>query len=398
MERITPPARQAVKAAVEDAAKPRRRWSDGPNYPWNVGLLQDWSIGAHWPALAALAAEEIGTRSALMLEELTRMERDGRIGSGEAVALTRSSLSFGALGRSIQQIVRLASGGVHLRGERIDLVQLTHETLRDRRAELVQRDAEIALDLRPAEVHLDPVLSAQLMNTGLDWALSLGNKVRLKISNDTESGKARLALRVTLPRVADEGGASKRAGSAKLERRTSDNLHWISLRQLAASGKLKISRSGTAGTEAAVIDFGKTYFTAGGLSSVELMDDADPVVPPERWLLAIVPEKSLRETVLKLLVQSGFDAAAAESCDQARLLCAVRKPAVLVACVESGGAEALHKDWAFNGHRCPLIQIAREAHTFHTHGFSGHEHVRISRRELAKQLVPAVLFELAQHG
>jgi hypothetical protein len=116
----------------------------------------------------------------------------------------------------------------------------------------------------------------------------------------------------------------------------------------------------------------------------------------DAWVLAVVRDRALREAVLRLMLQKGLEASAAETCEHARRLCAARKPRVLVGCFESPGAGALRRELADGGERCAFVQIVRESPSFHASGFAGHDFVKVGRRELAKELIPALLFELAQ--
>ena len=251
-------------------------------------------------------------------------------------------------GIAVQQIVRLGAGCVQPTGERVDLTQLARQTVQERQQELLRRRAEIRVDIRPAEVLLDAAVAVEL---------------------------------------------------DRRDRRMNDNFHWYLLRQLGACCKLRINRSSSAATESAVIEFPKTFNSSAGLASVELLPGgAAESQLRNAWVLAIVRDPALRESVLKLMLRNGLEASVAENCEQARQLCASRKPKVLVFCHESMGVTQLRDELVHNRRSCALVQIIRGTPSFHAHGFSAFEFVKVGRSELAKELIPALLFELAQQG
>ena len=397
MDRITPPVEAAVDAAARNASRPRRRWSDGPNYPWSTATDEEWSVGAQWPALVALLCDQLTNGTNIIREELDRLIGDGRLGRHDSSAIQRSAETMRRAGIAVQQIVRLGAGCVQPTGERVDLTQLARQTVQERQQELLRRRAEIRVDIRPAEVLLDAAVAVELMNAALDWALSFSNKIRLKIETTGQSEPVRLIVRGALP-VRSELPASGTA-ERRRDRRMNDNFHWYLLRQLGACCKLRINRSSSAATESAVIEFPKTFNSSAGLASVELLPGgAAESQLRNAWVLAIVRDPALRESVLKLMLRNGLEASVAENCEQARQLCASRKPKVLVFCHESMGVTQLRDELVHNRRSCALVQIIRGTPSFHAHGFSAFEFVKVGRSELAKELIPALLFELAQQG
>lgn len=384
MDRITSPGDQALQTAAASAHKPRRRWSDGPNYPWAPGAWDDWSIGAHWPALSALVAEEVGTRSASMLKAL---EAGGQDTAAAALAVAADAQALNNLARTLQGIVRLASGAVHPAAERIDLAQAVRMCVRQRQAEWARRDAQVSVELDAADVHLDPALALQVVNAAIDWALSFSRRVQLNVAR--EGGQARITLVAALAPVSRE---SSRAA----QRRTTDNIYWIALRQLSALSRMRVTRGCRRGTETAVIEFERTYHTADGLCTIELLGDR-PHEAARHWVLAIVPEKPLRELVLRSLLQYGLYCSVAADAEQARSLTVQHKPRVLVVFGDESASRALPQEWALEGHRSFLVHVSHKGQSlFGFHGASGAEQVWFGRADVAKELVAAVLVELAR--
>ncbi len=304
-----------------------------------------------------------------------------------------------AASSTVQKVVRLGAGLVQPKMARVDLTGLARQIVQDRQAELVRRRAEVSLDIRPAEVLLDEPLAAELISSALDWALSFSSKIRLKIEVPSPTEPVRLVVRGTLaqPSAPPAQPATSRP-ERRGERRMNDNLHWFLLRQLAACSRLGISRSSTAATESAVIEFPKELLATSAVTMVELLPGGQAESQLKgSWVLAVVRDRSLREQVLRLMLRNGLECSVAENCEQARQLCVSRAPQVLVSCPDSLGATLLGKELA-DGRPFALIQIVRGSPSFATSGFAGYEFAKISRERLAQELIPALLFELAQQA
>lgn len=245
MDRTTT-TRNAAATAQLVAPPPKRRWSDGPNYPWTSATEDDWSVAAQWPGLVAVLCEEVAGRTSDLARELERLRGEGKLSHADVQAMSSSLLAMQSTGHALQQIVRLGGGLFNLSPDRVELAELARATAHERQADLLRQRVELSLDLRRAEVWIDGALAARLMQAGLDWASSFSRKVRVTVMPETDE-PARLVIRGTLPRASD-----KRPGA---NRRMNDNPHWVLMRQLAACARLSISRSSTAATESAVIDF-----------------------------------------------------------------------------------------------------------------------------------------------
>jgi hypothetical protein len=130
--------------------------------------------------------------------------------------------------------------------DRVELADLARAAVRDRQRELLRRRVDVGLDLRRAEVWVDGAIASGVMQTGLEWALSFSNKVRLKVMPGEDGEPARVVIRGALPLASEH---------VRGNRRMNDNLHWALLRQLAGCARLGVGRSSSAATESAVIEF-----------------------------------------------------------------------------------------------------------------------------------------------
>ena len=245
----------AATSVTVTTVPPRRRWSDGPNYPWSPGTDEAWSVATHWPALVAVLCEQVAEGTNELSGELERLCKHGLLSQAQAVAMRRSVQAMRGAGMALQQIVRLGAGLHNLSPDRIDLCALARSAVRERQRELLQRGVEVSLDLHRAEVWVDGAVAAGVMQSGIEWALSFSRKVRVKVETGDGDEPARLVIRGAL---ASNAQARTPAGIARRNRRMNDNLHWVLMRQLASSARLSIARSSSAATEAAVVEFPAT--------------------------------------------------------------------------------------------------------------------------------------------
>ena len=255
MEPAPAPDAGAVTSVTVTTTPPRRRWSDGPNYPWSPGTDESWSVATHWPALVAVLCEQVAGGTNDLSAELERLCRHGLLSQAQAVAMRRSVETMRSAGIALQQIVRLGAGLHNLSPDRIELGALARNAVRERQRELLQRGVEVSLDLHRAEVWVDGAVAAGLMQSGIEWALSFSRKVRVKVEPGDGEEPARLVIRGAL---ASASQVRSPAALARRNRRMNDNLHWVLMRQLAQAARLCVTRSSSAATEAAVVEFPAT--------------------------------------------------------------------------------------------------------------------------------------------
>ncbi len=235
-----------VTAAAVTAKPPRRRWSDGPNYAWSPATEDDWSVATHWPALVAAMCEDVAERTSDLTAVIERLREEGKLSRADLQAMRQAIQAMRSNGIALQQIVRLGAGLFNLSPDRIELGALARAAVRERQRELLRRHAEVSCDLRRAEVWIDGAVAAGLMQAGIDWALSFSQKVRVKVAPGEGGEPARVVIRGALPLA---------SVPVQGNRRMNDNLHWVLLRQLADCARLTVSRSSSAATESAVIEF-----------------------------------------------------------------------------------------------------------------------------------------------
>jgi hypothetical protein len=183
-----------------------------------------------------------------------RLREHGKLSRAELHAMQGALQAMRSSGIALQQIVRLGAGLFNLSPDRVDLGSLARSAVHERQRELMRRRVELSCDLRHAEVWVDGAVAAGLMEAGIDWALSFSRKVRLKVVAGESGEPARVVIRGALPLGSAPAGGNRRMNA---------NLHWVLLRQLADCARLAISRSSSAATESAVIEFPAALATRG---------------------------------------------------------------------------------------------------------------------------------------
>lgn len=395
------PTPDAVPAAATPAAAPPvmgRRWSDGAGSFVQHDPNAPWSMGQQWPNLVAALSEQAVESSNLMLRALNYLVGAGRLRRSEAKALSDAMQQLRGTSLRAQQITRLASGRIRQARERVDLGELVQHVLADRADEFAGAGVEISSDLQGVDVLLDPPVAISLMNSILDWALSFSKQLHLTLVPSAWPGPAQLRVRVTTPPPAAKPGTPGWTARPR-GRRLNDGLHWMLLRQIAASSNLQVARSREDGAALLTIDFPKTFLNTEGVACLELTDaDGNATTPRETWVLVIARDEKLRQEAVDALRKMGIDAAAAGDVAQARTLVADSRPNVLVSTYDIPAEEvaAFRHDALGGEDRCPLVEITRDVPSFHLSGFDRFETPKVGRDQLTAELPPTVLFELVK--
>ncbi|MBC5765147.1 hypothetical protein [Ramlibacter albus] len=401
MDHLTLEPRQAAKPAAT-APTVGRRWSDGIG---NISASSDpnapWSMTQHWPALVATLSEQAVESSNLVLRALEFLVGAGRLRRTEAKALSDALYQLRDTSLRAQQITRLASGRIRQAKDRVDLADVIRQLIDERANEFAEHGAEVHAVLAPTDVLLDPPAAVSLVNTIIDWGLSFSREVHLTLEAPEMPGPARLVVRVATP-----PGAHGQPGSTSWQarprgRRLNDGLHWMLLRQMAASAHIKVTRLSEPGVALVAIEFPKTFLNAEGIATMELLDAESSMAQLEDgWVLVVVRDPVLRRAALEALRSVSVEAQGAADFNEARGCILSGKPQALVVGFDSVGtqlhefrADALGHDW-----KCPVVEITQESPSFHVNGFEGFETAKVGREDVSKELAPAVLFELVKHA
>jgi hypothetical protein len=260
--------------------------------------------------------------------------------------------------------------------------------------------ASVSTELQGVDVLLDPPVAISLLNSILDWGLSFSKDLRLTLAPSELPGPAQLKVRVVTPPPANSAHPNGVGWTVRPRgRRLNDGLHWMLLRQIAASSGLDVARSREDGAAVLTIDFPKTFLSTDGVACLDLTEGMDASAPlRDTWVLVIAREEKLRNEAVDALRKMGIDAVPASDTRNARLVIADSRPNVLVTAYDIAPEEiaAFRQDVLGGEERCPLVEITRELPSFHLSGFDRFETPKVGREQLTAELPPTVLFELVK--
>lgn len=378
-----------------------RRWSDGAGTYAPIDPNAPWSMSQQWPNLVAALSEQAVESSNLLLRALNYLVGAGRLRRSEAKALSDAMHQLRGTSLRAQQITRLAGGRIRQARERVDLSELVRHVVDERHAEIEAAGVAISSDLQAVDVLLDPPVAISLLNSMIDWAMSFSKRLHITLQPADWPGPAQLKMRVTTPppqQAPHPGGVGWTVRPRG--RRLNDGLHWMLLRQIAASSNLEVTRSREEGAALLTIDFPKTFLSTEGMACLELTDGHDGSEAPlrETWVLVIAQDERVRSEAIDALRKMGIEARAAANTVEARKAILDTRPNVLVT-----GYDVAHEDIAAfrqdvlgGEERCPMVEITRELPSFHLSGFDRFETPKVGREQLTAELPPTVLFELVK--
>ncbi|MEJ5990053.1 hypothetical protein WG902_08645 [Ramlibacter sp. PS3R-8] len=403
---VAPASTAAAPASAnpsQAAASPviGRRWSDGAGAYAPIDPNTPWTMAQQWPNLVAALSEQAVESSNLLLRALNYLVGAGRLRRSEAKALSDAMHQLRGTSLRAQQITRLAGGRIRQARERVDLSELVQHVLDDRAAELEAAGVGITSDLQAVDVLLDPPVAISLLNSTIDWALSFSKQLHISLAQAEWPGPAQLRVRVTTPPPAQPAPPSGVGWTVRPRgRRLNDGLHWMLLRQIAASSSLGVARTREDGAALLTIDFPKTFLSTEGMACLELTDHNDGPSAPLRdtWVLVIAKDDRMRTEAVDALRKMGIDAVAAKDTEQAGTAIGDTRPNVLVTGydVPTDQIAAFRRDVLGGEDRCPLVEITRDLPSFHLNGFDRFETPKVGREQLTAELPPTVLFELVK--
>ncbi|MCD6076474.1 MAG: hypothetical protein K0R89_412 [Ramlibacter sp.] len=378
-----------------------RRWSDSAGAYVPTDPNAAWSMSQQWPNLVAALSEQAVESSNLLLRALNYLVGAGRLRRSEAKALSDAMHQLRGTSLRAQQITRLASGRVRQARERVDLAELVRHVLEDRAGELETAGVGITSDLEGVDVLLDPPVAISLINSIVDWAMSFSKQVHLSLAQAEWPRPAQLKVRVTTPPPAQPAHPGGVGWTVRQRgRRLNDGLHWMLLRQIAASSALAVVRSREEGAAVLTIDFPKTFVSTEGVACLELTDSNGNASAPLRdtWVLVVARDERIRTEALDALRKMGIQAVAEKDMERARAAIVDTRPNVLVTGYDVPADEvaAFRRDVLGGEERCPLVEITREMPSFHLNGFDRFETPKVGREQLTAELPPTVLFELVK--
>lgn len=375
--------------------EPRRRSHPAPT-------AEEISAAQRWHELVA----EIGAATAApltsALERVQALITTGRIDRSSLRALREEVEQARQAGITGQQITRFAAGRLRQSHERLQLADTLKGVLAHRQRETQARGIVLRPTLKAAEVIVDASLLFSLLNTVLDWALTLArSNIEFTIDVKPWPVHARLVCRFA-HRPADEADAVE-SGDAPVPAAL-DSLTWRLLEQTAWTMGLPIDRQVDAGTTSLTLEFPRTAATdeIEGVSTLEIDDGFAPSTNSKplagSHVLVISARREVRIQVRDALRNMGLIVDFVASVDEATDFCREGLPhAIIIESIQRGERFALLReeitaevpDFVF-------IEIIEEGNTFEMSGFSGSQIAKVGRDVIASSLPSALMFELSK--
>jgi len=183
----------------------------------------DWRMASHWPQLTVAMTEQAADTSERLLRGLEVLVQRGRLSHSELQVLANPAQRLRQSAMRAQQIVRLQSGRVRQSHEKIDLAYVVESVLQERRSELAMLGITVRRKFKPSELLIDPTVAYSLVQAMLDWCLTLGDQLELRLDWVGDPARVRLWIKVTT------------AETPVMANVMEDNLSWLLLRQMSVT-------------------------------------------------------------------------------------------------------------------------------------------------------------------
>jgi hypothetical protein len=378
---------------INPGSGPRARSHPAPT-------AEEIGVSQRWHELVA----EIGAATAApltaALERIQALITTGRIDRASLRALREEVEQARQAGITGQQITRFASGRLRQSHERLQLTETLKGVLAHRQRETQARGIVLKPTLKPAEVIVDASLLFSLLNTVLDWALSLArSNIEFAIDVKPWPVHARLVCRFA-HRPADEtdpGAADAQADA------TLDSLAWRLLEQTAWTMGLPIDRQAEGGTTTLTLEFPRTASDEiEGVSTLEIDEGFAPSTNSKplagSHVLVISARREVRVQIRDALRNMGLIVDFVASVDEATDFCREGLPhAIIVESIQRGERFAhLREEISAEVPDFVFIEIIEEGNTFEMSGFSGSSVAKVGRDVIASSLPSALMFELSK--
>jgi CheY-like chemotaxis protein len=352
-------------------------------------------------ALLSQLGAEVANSLSSALERVTALSTTGRI-DRNALRLLREEIDrarrAGIMG---QQVVRLGSGRVKVKRDRLNLTSLLRETLLQRSREISARGIEVRQEFAQATVMSDATLLFSLLETLLDWCFThTVSRVDLRLNVGGWPTMAQLAGSF-LHAQPDQVDEVKH--SAKL-----DTMAWRFLQQTAAVLNLRLLRRQHGGRTDFSVEFPDTLIaTLADAAQVAEADSSEPSSMSHnsqplagRHVMVVAQRREVRNLVRETLRPLGLMLDFAATVEEARHLCTGGVPDAVVYEASLGGdrLDTLRAELWADMPSLAFIQIAEQGRAFEVLNIGGSQVASVGREAIAEALPAALMFELARHG
>lgn len=344
--------------------------------------------------LAGVIGSELSAPLAAMQYVLHEFTRTRSINRSQIMLLESSLEAARSVAMHSQQIARLAGGRLRQSHERLKLDELLRDALQQRSTVFHQRGIEVYQSLKPVEVIVDAGLLSSLIDTAIDWAMSVGHRlvVTLEMKNWPEHG-------MLLIKASDSvgGGAS---GEGQPE---SDTLTWYLFTEIAKAMGVSIDRVTSTNESSLMVEFPRTVKRLEGLTAVEVDTGGDSMNSESKPLaghrvLVITDDERLRFDINLVCRSMGLVADAVPNTKQGVRFCELDAPHLVIIDqrVRDHIFEELRQDLRKTDPNFPFIEIASESNTLEMAGWMSDSMTRVSRDSLRAQLASILVMELAK--
>lgn len=344
--------------------------------------------------LAGVIGAELSEPLAAMQYVLHAFTHARSISHSQITLLESSLQAARTVAMQSQQIARLAGGRLRQSHERLKLDELLRDALLQRTNIFRQRGVEIYQSLKPVEVIVDAGLLSSLIETAIDWAMSVGHRlvVTLEMKNWPEHGMLLIKVSEAV------GGGVSREGLPE-----SETLIWYLFSEIAHAMGVSIDRVTSTNEVSVMVEFPRTVRRLEGLTAVEVETNDDSISSESKPLaghrvLLITDDKKLRFDTELVCRAMGLVVYAALNTSQGVRICERDVPHLVIIDqrVRDHIFDELREDLRRTDPNFPFIEIATESNTLEIAGWMSDSMTRVSRDTLSTQLSPILVMELAK--
>lgn len=355
------------------------------------------------PAIVTQMGSEVAGLLTAALERVNALAGTGHIDRANLRALQEEIERARRAGMVGQQLGRLASGRVAITRERLDLVRLMREALRQRSREFESRGLEVRQVFAPAEVMGDTTLLYALLQALLDWAAEHAvSLIALSIETGGWPSHARLGCRFSHRPVDEVAGVPGLLGVDHVE--ALDTMSWRLLVHTGEALGLLLRRRDTPADGTLSIEFPDTLAPSlPGLDVTETNDDTEAGGPNSqpfagRHVLVVSARREVRGVVREALRPMGLLVDYVASVEAAAAFCRRTLPHAIVheASLWGTAFEALRKDALGVVPNLAFVEIADDVQGFQTAHRAGRPCAQVGRAALLGSLPAALEHELTR--
>ncbi len=345
--------------------------------------------------IAGVIGAQLAEHVVVMQEVVRQFNETRKISRSQMQLLYIAIEQANKVARQSQQIARLAEGRVRQSHERLKLDVILEQALKEREPVLHQKGIEVERGIRAVEIIVDPGLLSTLIDSALDWAIELGQRlsVNLGIKNWPEHGL--ITIRASQSIVSGEEADMTGRGDA---------LNWQLLVQVAKAMGVTLQRDFEEGEARLSMEFARTVKQLEGLTAMELDASGESTyasgtkpLAGHRVLLT-TNDALVRAEVQRACGLLGLVVDTVPNARQAVRFVELDMPHMMIIDerVRDSQLDALIQDVKRHNPNFGLLEVADDANTFAIASWMSDSMTRVSRDLLRQQLPSLLTLELAK--